>query len=344
MMNESETNNDTVIDSLQITPLILQQFAETQRVIYKQEQKNNEIDLAELWGAIWSGKWLIVITFCIFSVSSVFYALQLPNIYKSEALLAPASEKSGGMGGLASQFGGIASIAGINLGATGIDKTTLALETLLSRTFILKFVKEHEMIVPLMAAKGWDSKNNKLIYNDKIFNEQNMEWIQKKDTPQQYQPSKQDIINSFKKIITIEKDEQTALVTISIKYFSPYWAQKWLDLLIESINLEMKNKDLVEAEENIKYLRLQLDKTKINELIISLHELISQQVKVIMVANVRKEYVFKVIDPAYYPEVKSGPRRAIICVFGSLLGGFLAVFVLLIRFLKSKSKNKSKSK
>ena len=80
---------------------------------------DDEIDLRELFTAIWQGKWIIIAITTLFAVASVFYAINQPNIYKSEALLAPAEQdQQGGLGALAGQFGGLASLAGVNLGFT----------------------------------------------------------------------------------------------------------------------------------------------------------------------------------------------------------------------------------
>ena len=46
-----------------------------------------------------------------------------------------------------------------------------------------------------------------------------------------------------------------------------------------------------------------------------------------MLSQVREEYTFKTIDPAVIPEDKSKPKRALICVLGTLLEGYL-VFCL----------------
>lgn len=51
-----------------------------------------------------------------------------------------------------------------------------------------------------------------------------------------------------------------------------------------------------------------------------------------MFAEVRDEYVFKTIDPALAPEEKAKPKRALICVLGTLLGGMLGVAIVLVRF------------
>jgi hypothetical protein len=94
-----------------------------------QSNSDDEIDLSELWRAIWSGKLLIILISFVFAISSIAFALSKPDVYKASILLAPSSSDSaGGMGALAGQFGGLASLAGISLGGGGADKTALALE------------------------------------------------------------------------------------------------------------------------------------------------------------------------------------------------------------------------
>ena len=58
---------------------------------------DDEIDLRELFGVLWSGKIKIIVITVIFAVGSVFYALSIPNQYKATALLAPAQSDGGGL-------------------------------------------------------------------------------------------------------------------------------------------------------------------------------------------------------------------------------------------------------
>ena len=65
-------------------------------------------------------------------------------------------------------------------------------------------------------------------------------------------------------------------------------------------------------------------------------ELIEQQTKTVMLASASDEYVFQVIDPPVAPELKSEPQRALICALGVLLGGMLAVVLVLVRHYTTK--------
>jgi uncharacterized protein involved in exopolysaccharide biosynthesis len=273
----------------------------------------------------------------VFAIASVAYALSLPNVYKSEALLAPAAQEGGGMGGLASKFGGLASIAGISLGGGGgIDKTALAIEIMKSRVFVTKFINEHQLLVPLMATKGWNRDSNELVYNEELYDTQAKKWIREAKAPFKSEPSAQEAYKEFKSIVSISQDKTSSMVTISVKHYSPEVAKQWVDWLIDAINLEMKTRDLIEAHKSISYLEQQLGKTRLNELQNVLYQIIEEQTKTIMFAEVREQYAFKTIDPALVPELKDGPKRALICVLGVLLGGMLAVMFVLIRYFSKK--------
>ncbi len=131
---------------------------------------DDEFDLRALFRVLWAGRWLIGgITFAA-AVIAVIVALMLPNIYRAEALLAPnQDEGAGGSSALAAQYGGLASLAGINLGDDSANKAALGLEILKSRKFISEFIERHELLVPLMASKGWDVQSGELIIDADIF-------------------------------------------------------------------------------------------------------------------------------------------------------------------------------
>ena len=61
---------------------------------------NEEIDLKEIFLVLWKGKYLIITAFILSSLLSVSYALSLPNIYKSSAILAPVSHDKNSLNSL----------------------------------------------------------------------------------------------------------------------------------------------------------------------------------------------------------------------------------------------------
>lgn len=295
---------------------------------------DDEIDLRELWNVIWQGKWMVVGVTFLFSVASLVFALSLPNIYRSEALLAPAEENSGGgLAGMDGSLGGLASLAGVNIGGSGADKTTIAIEILKSREFIAQFVQKHNLLVPLMAAKGWDRASGRLVIDKDIYDEESKKWVRAPKPPRASEPSSQEAYKEFMELFNVSKDKETGLVSLRIEHYSPSIAKEWVDLLIKEINTEVKQRDMAEARKSIEYLSDQLEKTAISDMKKVFYELIEDQTKTVMFAEVRDEYVFKTIDKAVVPELKAKPKKALICVFGVILGGIIGVMFILFRHL-----------
>lgn len=296
---------------------------------------DDEIDLRELFTAIWQGRWIIVIITALFAATSVYYAVNLPNIYKSEALLAPAEQDKAG--GLAGQLGGLASLAGVNLGANGnVDKTQLAIEILRSRKFSREFINKYDILPDLMAAKTWNSETNTVLYDEKFYDVEQNKWVREVKAPYKPEPSMQEAYKKFIKIISANKNEETGMVTISVEHVSPVVAQQWVNWLIDDINQTMKARDVIEANESTDFLTQQLEQTKIADIRAVLYKLVEEQAKTIMFANVRDEYVFKIIDPAIIPEQKAKPARALICVLGTFLGGMISFIIILFRYFLKK--------
>lgn len=291
---------------------------------------DDEIDLRELFRVIWQGKWIIIAITFVFAVGSVFYALSLPNIYKSEVTLSPAGEDAGGMR-LSGQLGGLASLAGVNLGGTGVsNKTQLALAVLESKQFKMDFIERRGILPELMAAEDWTLTSNTLVYDDEVYDDESKTWKREVDPPKQPQPSLQEAVKKFNGILSSSQDDETGLVTISIEHVSPYIAKQWVDWITLDLNENMRAREKEESAKSIAYLEDQLGKTQLADVKQVLFELIEEQTKTYMFTEVRDEYIFKTIDPAIVPEEKAKPSRAVLCIVGVLLGGFIGIGVTLV--------------
>ncbi|MCL1141554.1 Wzz/FepE/Etk N-terminal domain-containing protein [Shewanella gaetbuli] len=311
-----------------------QQDANFQNQQFPNPAQDDEIDLRELFSVIWQGKWLIIAITAVFAFGSVIFALSQPNMYKSEALLAPADaeQSGGGLAALAGQFGGLASMAGINLGGSaGVDKTQMAIEVLKSRQFTSAFIQKHNILPDLMAFDKWNMSDNTVSYDEELYDVAFNKWVREVKAPFKPEPSMQEAYKEFSKIISINTDKETGMVKLSVEHQSPYIAQQWVNLLVKDINAEMKLRDVAEATKSTQFLESKIAETNIADIKTVLYKLIEEQAKTIMFAEVREEYVFKTIDPALVSEEKSGPKRALICVLGTMLGGMLAVMLVLIR-------------
>ncbi|MGL1957068.1 MAG: Wzz/FepE/Etk N-terminal domain-containing protein [Colwellia sp.] len=305
------------------------------------QMQDDKIDLGDLWSAIWAGKFIIIFISFIFAVSSIYFAFSQPNIYKASAILTPASNEggTGGLSALAGQFGGLASMAGINLGGGGSDKTDIALEIIQSRSFIEKFITKHDLLVPLLAVENWDITTDTLIMNDKLYDQTTNKWIRKVEAPKKPEPSPWEGFIAFSSMLNVSQVKNTSIVTLELEYFSPTLAQQWLNWLIADINEFVRDQDQKETQDSIDYLTEQLEHIQVATMETVFYQLIEEQTKNMMLTKVKAEYVLKTIDPAQVPDEKSKPKRALIVVLGTVLGGILSVIIVLIRYFYNKKPN-----
>jgi LPS O-antigen subunit length determinant protein (WzzB/FepE family) len=287
---------------------------------------DDEIDLREIFGVLWAGKFVIVAITLVFAVISVFYALSIPNQYRAEALLAPAESSSSGLSGALGQLGGLASLAGVSVGGGQSNEAKIAQEIMKSWSFIDGFVGENDLAAELVAANGWSKETNRLEINGEVYSVANKQWLVEEPTSWQ-------LFRSFSGRLGVTEDSTSGLLTVAIEYYSPEIAKRWLDLYVSAINKHMQNRQLEKVSRSIEHLEAQLAKTSVAEMQEVYFSIIEQQAKKKMLAEASPEYVFVAVSPSMIPVEKSQPKRATICILGTLFGGFLSVvFVLLVHF------------
>ncbi|PTC02985.1 LPS O-antigen length regulator [Vibrio mediterranei] len=301
---------------------------------FGQQNNDDEIDLKELFLALWKGKWIIVATTFVFAVGALVYAISQPNTYKADTLLAPAeSSGQGGLAKMAGQLGGLAALAGVNLGGGESSQTDLAVQVMKSRQFVEHFIQKHDLLVPIMAAKEWDANTNTLVLNNDIYDSVTDRWLRESQGLRSSEPTAQEAYNVFtKNMFSVSKDKESGLYMVSVEHFSPFLAQQWTTWLVEDINSVMRERAIAESTQNLDYLAEQLSKTSVAEMQSAFYQIVEEQTKSLMLAEVQEEFIFKVIDPAVVPELKAGPQRALICVFGTLLGGMFGSVIVLVHF------------
>lgn len=294
----------------------------------------DEIDLRELFATLWAAKKTIAAIVFLSGCISVLVALSLPNKYTSKALLAPRSDSGAGgaLGQMAAQFGGLAGLAGINLGGLGgQSEISVAIEMLKSREFFGTYLYD-EVLIDLMAAKGWDSDTGVTVTDDSLYDSKTETWIRDVRAPFQVKPSVQEAYDKFfKGFLSVVEDKKTGFVTVAVTHYSPTVARDWVFLIVNGVNEAVRARDVEEAEKSIAFLNQQRLKTNLVSLTEVFAALIEEQTKTVMLASASNEYVFQVIEPPVAPERKSEPERAMICVIGTLLGGMLAVLLVLLR-------------
>ena len=302
---------------------------------------DDEIDLLELWNILWKGKWLIIAITVVFAVGSVFYALSLSDIYRTEVLLSPANAEGssgGGLSGGLGQLGGLASLAGVNLGSTSVvTQKDRALAIMQSRFFIKDFFARHDLVVAFMGSKPGESTGTVEI-DPELYDAVNQQWVREVSPPKIAIPSDEEVYEAFSELLQIAEDNETRLITVSIEWYDPNQIKNWAGWLIEDLNRYMREDALSESQRAINYLTEQLQKTSLVDMRNVFFNLIEEQTQKVMLADVREEYAFGILDPAVIPEEKSAPGRTLICILGTLLGGMLSLLFVLLKHYAFKGK------
>jgi uncharacterized protein involved in exopolysaccharide biosynthesis len=301
-------------------------------------QYDDEIDLRELFGVLWAGKVKIIAITAIFAVASVIYALSVPNQYKATALLAPAQSSGGGLSGALGQLGGLASLAGVSLGGGESSEGQIAQEIMKSWSYIEGFIAENNIAVEVFAAEDWSRGSNELQIDDDLYDAETKTWlVENATTGEVGPPSSWKLFQSFSERLAVLEDKQSGLVSVSIEYYSPQVAKQWVDLYVESINRFMQQRQVIKVSRNIEYLQEQIGKTSIAEMQEVFYSIIEEQTKNKMLAEASPDYAFVAVGPSMVPEQKSQPKRALICILGTLLGGMLSVLLVLVPHYARKS-------
>lgn len=308
----------------------------------KNNQYANEIDLRELFSFLWSKVLYIGITTTIFSVISIIFALMLPNIYKSEALMMPTEENEG-MGGMLQEYSGIASFAGISLPSDSSSKSQEAIARINSFDFFSNYFLPRIKLENLLAVKKWNQSNNTLTYDESIFNLELRQWVRKVKPPKSIIPSAQEAYKEYKEIMEISEDKKTLFVTLSIEHESPLIAQQWVAIIMDEIDKVMREKDRQTATQSIAYLNSITPSVNYEEIKKSLASLQEEQMKRLMMIEAYTDYIFIALDSPIVPELKFKPQRLIIVLLGTLLGIIISLLGVFYFYNSRKSPDLDKS-
>lgn len=337
MTSDSTNNHDIKLHLRKIETRLDQLSLSPQLSFDSTSRRGDEIDLREIWNILWKGKWWIVGITALFAVGTVMFALSLPNKYKAEAVLAAAQEKSGGLNGLAAQYGGLAAMAGINLGRSESSDIDQAIALVKSWPFLDAFVEKYDLKPLVMAVKKWDRLSDEIIFNPDIYDAKRRLWIRESKPNRPSEPTSYEVYRALSDMISISQDTKTGLVRLSVEHSVPDIARSWTEILTREVNRYFQERDVADAARNIEYLRAKISETSIAEMQLVFYRMVESQMKTLMLAEVSDEYLLKTVIKPVVPEIKSKPKRSLICILGVILGGMLSIVFVFIRHAIAKN-------
>ena len=275
---------------------------------------NDDIDIREMVAQ----NWLLLVVGTVLGAALLLAAsFAVKTQYRVATLLAPVDHSAAG-GGL-SQLGGaissLGALAGVSLGEDSSRFQSIAV--LESKLLTTGFISDHDLL-PILFANDWDSKAGG--------------W---RTTDPGEAPSLEDGYRLFdEKIRTVNNDAQTGLVTLSITWSDRDLAARWANQLVQRANSEIRTTAIDEYRRSIEYLNEELAKTTVVGIQQAIYSVIESQIESIMLAKVREDYAFKVLDPAMAPDADDTqfPNRALFAFIGLVLGFTVALLLAYVRF------------
>ncbi|MCK4410164.1 MAG: hypothetical protein KAW67_08765 [Candidatus Eisenbacteria sp.] len=268
--------------------------------------------LSDLIRAVWTHKWKAGATVLGFAAAGVLIAFVVTPVYRAEILLAPVTTAAPGpLSVIPTEFAAVMRNAGLN---TYDQERTEALAILRSREFTSDFIKE-EGLLPILYEDQWDPKAKS--------------WRARagQDTPTIWLA-----YEKFDRSVRgIEDSYTSGLVILSIEWEDPVLAAAWANEIVARVNGHLQIRAITEGERSLQFLTRELQRTNIGEVRATIYRLMETQMQRMMVANVKEEYGFRVLDKAVPPEKHVRPNRKLTAVVAFIIGLLVASYLSMRR-------------
>jgi uncharacterized protein involved in exopolysaccharide biosynthesis len=262
-----------------------------------------EFDMVSLCRVAWANKPLVAVVTVIGALIALGFALTAIPIFRADVVVTIVEDNhmgGGGLQGLANQFGGLASLAGVNLGE-GSSTAREYQAILASRRLVEEFVKRNGLL-PLL-------QPNVQLPQPLWF-----------------------AVEKFKKsVLKIDEDKTKGISTLSIEWPDPVIAARWANGFVALANDLIRSRAREDSSRNIDYLNKQVEQTNVVELQRVMYSLIESETKTLMLANAREEYAFNVVDPAAVPGIRVRPKRTLMVLSGLVIGLVVGILVAWLR-------------
>ena len=142
-------------------------------------------------------------------------------------------------------------------------------------------------------------------------------------------------MGKLKEILDIKKKEG-GLVEIIVTTYDSDLPVLIANNIVFYFNDYMRKAAIEESEQLIKFLEKEVVSSSLTEVKARIFSLIKENIAEKSLANVRQEFVYKIVDEAYKSNYPSYPNKFQINIIGAILGSFLAaLFSLILYFFRN---------
>lgn len=292
--------------------------------------EEDEIDLRELFATIAENKFTIMAFALLITSFAILYALYKPNVYTSQSILIP--KEQGGKPSLGGGAAALAAMAGINIGGGGsLDIADLFKNLLGDYAFNKPLIKKYRLDQML------DEKNieKHLVFaaNQRAVYDFVKSFRTKNKKPKSYEDILFETHKKLKNILSVSTDKKSGAITLSAKFEDRFVTKKLIDIYLKEMSDYIKQLDLREIDEQVRYYEDELQKAKNLDLKANINELLSALVKKKVLSQAGEFYMVKQLTKPQVPYVKdkAGPKRALIVIVAFITSIILGIFFVFFK-------------
>ena len=295
-------------------------------------QDDDEIDLRELFVALWRGKFLIMLCVIAAIALAALHLRSAERKYTVRYVFAPvASEKSGtNLGGL----GGLASLAGVSLPSSS-SGDFLTFKFLLKSEEVAAQILEDESLIQTIFASEWDTETQSYRkppdgqYAPYIRTAKKV--LTGQDAREYIPPNAARLSDWLNGAFSSSEDRDTGFLTLSAETPEPDLMINVMAKATEETDRLLKERYIASAEQTMGFYQQQLAKARAREHREALAKLIAQEDQKLMLAS---KGTYFVAEPLTEPSVSlnpTSPKASLVLALSVVLGGFFGAALVLIR-------------
>ena len=303
-----------------------------EKIDIKNHLNDDEIDLREMFVAIWRGKMVIIVCIIISILFAALYLRSTEQKFTVQYVFAPVSmedniPKIGNLGGLAS-------LAGISIPSSS-SSDFLKFKFLIKSEEVAQVILEDDELVRLIFNNEWD--NAKQIYRKpqpgpyELLKNGVKKFLTGQDPKEYLAPNAARLSHWMKDAFFISEDRDTGFLTLTSETSNPDLILKIMTQASTKTDTLLKNRYTKTAEQTMSFYQKQIRNARAREHREALAKLIAKEDQKLMLASKSSYFVAKPLTNPSISLQPTSPKPKLVLALSVVLGGFFGVGAVLAR-------------
>lgn len=293
---------------------------------------DDEIDLRELFLALWDGRRLILAFMGIFLVLASIFLWKAERKYTVTSIFMPVASQDSGPN--LSGLGGLASLAGVSLpsGDSG-DVTTF--KTLLRSEEVADILLSNTALTSAIFAAEWDEDTARFVAptrSAKSYLAGALKYVLTGQSRGDYIPPNAPRLSSWlEEAFSVAEDRDTGFLTLTSETPNPDLILAVMEETTRVTDAIIKDRFVAGAEQTVEFYQRKIATARSREHREALAQLITQEEQKLMLASNSNYFV---VEPLTHPTVSlypTSPKSSLVLALALVMGSFVGAAVVLLR-------------